>query len=88
MPIYNFTYTVNLPYTSWVTSPIYIYVFSFALKPEKHQPTGTCNFSKIDNTELNLTMENSATSGKIIVYAINYNILKIKNGMAGLLYSS
>ena len=71
-----------------VPSTNYIYVFSFALKPEKHQPTGTCNFSKIDNTELNLTMENSATSGKIIVYAINYNILKIKNGMAGLLYSS
>ena len=78
------------PYQNHTTIPStnYIYTFSFALQPEKHQPTGTCNFSKIDNTVLNLTMENSATSGNINVYAINYNILKITNGMAGLLYSS
>ena len=78
------------PYQNHTTIPStnYIYTFSFALHPEKHQPTGTCNFSKIDNTILNLTMENSATSGNINVYAINYNILKITNGMAGLLYSS
>ena len=78
------------PYQNHTTIPStnYIYTFSFALHPEKHQPTGTCNFSKIDNTVLNLTMENSATSGNINVYAINYNILKITNGMAGLLYSS
>ena len=78
------------PYQNHTTIPStnYIYTFSFALQPEKHQPTGTCNFSKIDNTLLNLTMENSATTGTIVVYAINYNILKITNGMAGLLYSS
>ena len=78
------------PYQNHTSIPStnYIYMFSFALKPEKYQPTGTCNFSKIDNTTLTLTLESSINSGNIVVYAINYNILKITNGMAGLLYSS
>ena len=66
----------------------YIYMYSFALDPENIQPSGTCNFSKIDNVVLNLDMTPNIPDGIINVYAINYNVLKIQNGMAGILFSS
>ena len=59
-------------------------VYSFALKPEEHQPSGTCNFSRIDNAELifdgTVTVQN--------IYAVNYNVLRIMSGMGGLAYSN
>ena len=60
-------------------------VYSFALKPEEHQPSGTCNFSRIDNAELTLT-GHSGTVG--FIYAVNYNVLRIMSGMGGLAYSN
>tara|TARA_B100001094_G_C18114711_1_gene763241 strand:- start:312 stop:1481 length:1170 start_codon:yes stop_codon:yes gene_type:complete len=60
-------------------------VYSFALKPEEHQPSGTCNFSRIDNAQLVLGA--AATSGTN-VYAVNYNVLRIMSGMGGLAYSN
>ena len=66
----------------------YIYMYSFALEPENIQPSGTCNFSKIDNVVLNLDMSPNIPSGIINVYAMNYNILRIQNGMAGIMFSS
>ena len=60
-----------------------IAVYSFALKPEEHQPSGTCNFSRIDNAQL---VPSSGTA--IEVYAINYNVLRIMSGMGGLAYSN
>jgi hypothetical protein len=65
----------------------FIYVYSFALKPEEHQPSGTCNFSRIDNAALHLGL-NTTNPAKISVYAVNYNILRILSGMAGLAYSN
>ena len=59
-------------------------VYSFALKPEEHQPSGTCNFSRIDNAQLKIT-GNSATTH---VYAVNYNVLRVMSGMGGLAYSN
>jgi hypothetical protein len=59
-------------------------VYSFALKPEEHQPSGTCNFSRIDNAKLNF--DASATVEEI--YAVNYNVLRIMSGMGGLAYSN
>jgi len=61
-----------------------IAVYSFALKPEEHQPSGTCNFSRIDNAQL------VETGGKtsVNVYAVNYNVLRIMSGMGGLAYSN
>jgi hypothetical protein len=61
-----------------------INVYSFALKPEEHQPSGTCNFSRIDNA--NLHFSTSATVDNI--YAVNYNVLRIMSGMGGLAYSN
>jgi hypothetical protein len=68
----------------------YIYVYSFALKPEDVQPSGTCNFSKLGSAQLKFSGVPSQTSGEleIKVYAINYNILKITNGMGGIIYTN
>ena len=69
-----------------------INVYSFALYPEQHQPSGTCNLSRIDNTTLLLTISNNAvgtsTSSTVRVYATNYNVLRIMSGMGGLAYSN
>lgn len=64
-----------------------IYSYSFALKPESHQPSGSVNMSRIDNATLQLTMASSA-SMKLYTYAINYNVLRIMGGMGGLGYSN
>jgi hypothetical protein len=61
-----------------------IAVYSFALKPEEHQPSGTCNFSRIDNAQLTCT----GTAVANTVYAVNYNVLRIMSGMGGLAYSN
>jgi len=69
--------------------PTGINVYSFALKPEEHQPSGSCNFSRIDNATLQLQLTpKSALGSKIRVYAINYNVLRIMSGMGGLAYSN
>jgi hypothetical protein len=59
-------------------------VYSFALKPEEHQPSGTCNFSRIDTAYLEF--DDSATVE--VIYAVNYNVLRIMSGMGGLAYSN
>ena len=64
-----------------------IAVYSFALKPEEHQPSGTCNFSRIDNAQLQLNTT-SVTTPVIKVFAVNYNVLRIMSGMGGLAYSN
>jgi hypothetical protein len=65
-----------------------INVYSFALRPEEHQPSGTCNFSRIDNATLQLVLSNatveSTNTAKVRVYATNYNVLRIMSGMGGL----
>jgi hypothetical protein len=65
--------------------------YSFALKPEEHQPSGTCNFSRVDNAELVVT---PAATGdvtavtNITVFAHGYNVLRVASGMGGLAYSN
>lgn len=65
-----------------------INVYSFALKPEEHQPSGTCNFSRIDNCKLNLTYRPGVEGGSMRLYAVNYNVLRVMSGMGGLAYSN
>ena len=68
-----------------------INVYSFGLKPEEHQPSGTCNMSRIDSATLHLTLSaniSSTNPGKVRVYATNYNVLRIMSGMGGLAYSN
>ena len=67
----------------------YINTYSFALKPEEHQPSGTCNFSRIDNAVLNMELSEDNNHGKDVrTYAVNYNVLRIMSGMGGLAYSN
>ena len=64
-----------------------VYCYSFALKPEEHQPSGTCNFSRIDNAVMQVSQVGTAAK-KLDVYAVNYNVLRIMSGMGGLAYSN
>ena len=65
-----------------------IYVYSFALQPEEHQPTGTCNFSRIDNAQVFFNLKNASTNLLQKMFAVNYNILRIQSGMGGLAFSN
>lgn len=82
--------------TSYSSQPG-IYLYSFALRPEEHQPSGTCNFSRIDTATLVMTLSGGITvnaenstddSWDVRVYAVNYNILRVMSGMGGLAYSN
>jgi len=89
------------PYQHHTNSPtLGVNVYSFALKPEDLQPSGSCNFSRIDNATLNLTLTPATftspagdASGAVAsvncrIYATNYNVLRIMSGMGGLAYSN
>ena len=75
------------PYQHHTNIPVNkgINVYSFALKPEEHQPSGTLNMSRIDTAQLQLV---SKKSGSVFIYAVNYNVLRILSGMGGLAYSN
>ncbi len=62
-----------------------INTYSFAIKPEEHQPSGTLNMSRIDTAVLSLA---SSVNGTIYIYTVNYNVLRILSGMGGLAYSN
>jgi len=78
-------YQVNQVHTGFgsVLWPNSIAVYSFALRPEEHQPSGTCNFSRIDTAFLD-----RPSNQLIDIYAVNYNVLRIMSGMGGLAYSN
>jgi len=72
-----------------------VYMYSFAIKPEENQPSGTCNFSRVDTATIVMTMDGSVDVNQdtgdtwnVRVYAINYNVLRIMSGMGGLAYSN
>jgi hypothetical protein len=95
-------FNVVQPFQHHTASPSTgINVYSFAIRPEEHQPSGSCNFSRIDNAVLNLTLTRDAfrtsiagfthvdqNSSLVRVYAVNYNVLRIMSGMGGLAYSN
>lgn len=60
-----------------------IYVYSFSLNPEEHQPSGICNFTRLD--DIKLSVSSSITIDKI--FAVNYNILRVSNGLGALVYT-
>jgi len=90
------------PYQHFSNTPADgINVYSFALKPEDHQPSGTCNFSRIDNATLQIRCGKGNTAGDsqykdthlgvnsvLKIYAVNYNVLRVMSGMAGAAYSN
>lgn len=78
----------NIPMLGGVAgnTPKYINVYSFGLKPEEHQPSGTLNMSRIDTATLNL--DTGANGTELWIFATNYNVLRILSGMGGLAYSN
>jgi len=95
----GFWYDTVVPYMNFTDTPHDgLNVFSFALNPEGHQPSCTCNFSRIDTAQLNLWFAEFAnnkycdvfsdTDNKVYIYATNYNVLRIMSGMGGLAYSN
>jgi hypothetical protein len=86
------------PYQSHTNIPShYVYSYSFALHPEDPQPSGSCNFSRIDNIELTFEMQdriNQSTGAtgladyQVIVYARSWNVLRFRDGLAGLAFSN
>jgi hypothetical protein len=69
-----------------------INMYSFSLNPEEHQPSGTCNMSRIDNANLQLNLTANTigdmNTAKVRIYAVNYNVLRIVAGMGGISYSN
>lgn len=63
-------------------------MYSFAMKANKHQPTGSCNFSRLDNAHLIIGSPNGTPPTNFHLYAVNFNVLRIKKGMAGLAFSN
>lgn len=63
----------------------HIYIYSFSLKPEEHQPSGVCNFSKLKSAKI--TFSSPATNTDILMFAHSYNLLRIMEGKAGIAYS-
>lgn len=81
------------PFNHFTRSPdTGINSYSFAIRAEDHQPCGTCNFSRIDNANLNIVLSSNTVSGtatcKVRVYAVSYNIVRVTNGLAGQAYAS
>ena len=78
--------------SKWFPRVINQHIFSFALKPEESQPSGSINFSLVDSSTMNIKFKTSAVNGRqsydLDVYGISYNVLKIKNGLVSLVYSS
>jgi len=83
------------PYKYFNSSPKNgIYIYSFALKPLEFQPSGSCNFSKIDNINLSLTFNNKIdnnlipydfiNTSMINIFGLYYNIIKIKGGFGNI----
>ena len=72
-----------------VPNNVGINVYSFALKPEEHQPSGSLNMSRIDTAVLDLQYDGDTTVGKqVSIFAVNYNVLRILSGMGGIAYSN
>jgi len=67
----------------------HVYVYSFCLEPESKNPTGSCNFSRLEQASLNVTLhpDIDPNGGRIKVYAISFNLLRYAQGMAGLAFT-
>ena len=79
--VQSFNHHTGSPYAG-------VYSYSFALKPEEHQPTGTCNFSRIDNAQVSVEANTLNNATSMHMFATNYNVLRIQSGMGGLAFSN
>lgn len=69
----------------------HVMCYNFGLEPESRNPTGSCNFSRLEQASLNITLNQDVVDpngGKIKVYALGYNLLRYAQGLAGLAFTS
>jgi len=67
------------------------FTYNFCMDASSYKPTGTCNFSRLDNAKLilrDVSVGSDRTDDTINVYAVNYNILKIQGGIGGILFAN
>jgi hypothetical protein len=79
VPLYYHTTNAKL-----LTEPKSLFFYPFCLDAGKLQPTGSLNFSRLDSARI----VNDKKENMDAIYAVNYNVLRIENGMGGLLYSN
>jgi hypothetical protein len=65
-----------------------VYVYSFALNPEDVQPSGSCNFSRVDSAHLTLTFAPGIPAGRLRIFGVSTNLLRIEGGMAGMAFTA
>ena len=65
-----------------------VYAYSFALTPEDFQPSGSCNFSRLDTAQLAVQLSPNITQGRVKVFATSYNVLRIASGLSGLAFAN
>jgi hypothetical protein len=80
-------YHTNVPAVASNNDYRGIYAHSFAIKPENYQPSGTLNFSAVDKVELMVSLTRPTRNYNLVVFAWGYNILRIQNGLGGLVYT-
>ena len=82
---YGFTH-YNMP----SHSPAYTryFAYHFCMNASEYNPSGSCNFSRLDNAKLVLRGVESVGRSYMYVYAVNYNVLRIKDGLAGILFGN
>ena len=86
----------NIQFSSSFNSPVYTqyYTYNFCMDATSYKPTGTCNFSRLDSARLNIanhqvfTVSGYAPVTPFTIYAVNYNVLRIKDGLAGILFGN
>jgi len=64
-----------------------IYVYSFSLHPEAANPSGAANYSRLDTSQLYLTLNPNIPSGRLRIHALSYNVLRIANGLSGVVFA-
>ena len=80
----SYKYHTNSPNTG-------IYMYNFGINPEEFQPSGTCNFSRINRAQLQLSLRqvvNTEIEYNIDVYAININVFRIMGGIGNIVFSN
>ena len=91
---YNHTKFGIIQYDEDKDCPFYTryFAYHFCLDASSYKPTGTCNFSRLDNAKIILRNVKKgyerAETEELIIYAVNYNILRIDKGMAGVLFAN
>ena len=76
------------PYMHHTRIPDNVYAYSFAITPESNQPSGSCNFSRIDNASFEIVAHKSMINPKLHMYARNWNVFRISLGLGGLVWAS